>query len=106
MLHVTIIFSCFVAFSKKEFDNALAKGLPVVIGIGMLSLTWTALKTLYATFSQASSSFFSTLFSIFSTMFYISAAAFVFADSLVRFIIFFQQDPSYLTPRNNGPCEP
>lgn len=91
MLQVTIVFFCFVAFSKKEFDNALAKGLPVVIGIGLVSLTWTALKSLYATFSQASSSFFSTLFSIFSTMFYISAAAFVFADSLVRFIhIFFQ----------------
>lgn len=89
MLEVKIVFFWFVAFSKKEFDNALAKGLPVIIGIGLVSLTWTALKSLYAAFSQASSSFFSTLFSIFSTMFYISAAAFVFADSLVRFIYIF-----------------
>lgn len=82
------MFLLCAAFSKKEFDNALAKGLPAVIGIGLVSLTATMLRTLVKTFSQASSSFFSTLFSIFSTLFYISAAAFVFADSLVRFLFF------------------
>ncbi|XP_054269593.1 lipase maturation factor 2-like [Macrosteles quadrilineatus] len=74
-----------IAFTKKEFDLALSKGLPAVIVVGLASLVITSLQALLSAVSQTSSSFFSKLFSLLSTLFYITASAFIFTDSLVPF---------------------
>ncbi|XP_067008786.1 lipase maturation factor 2 isoform X2 [Anabrus simplex] len=73
-----------IAFTRQEFDYALAKALPVTVYLGLASLSFIIVQAVFSSIMDTVGNF-AKLRTVLSTLFYAGAAIFIFGLSIVPY---------------------